>query len=64
MGFDAKETADLDDTVSDKTAIDEFLSGFYIVGSIRYTYKRSEGIVKQHMKLLRREWNSRINNIA
>jgi hypothetical protein len=64
MGFDAKETADLDDTVSDKTAIDEFLSGFYVVGSIRYTYKRSEGIVKQHMKLLRREWNSRINNIA
>jgi hypothetical protein len=64
MGFDAKPTADLEDELSDKTAIDEFLSGFYIVGSIRYTYKKSEGIVKQHMKLLRREWNSRINNIA
>tara|TARA_R110002124_G_scaffold124613_2_gene283655 strand:+ start:2666 stop:4162 length:1497 start_codon:yes stop_codon:yes gene_type:complete len=64
MGFDAKPTADLEDELSDKTAIDEFLSGFYVVGSIRYTYKKSEGIVKQHMKLLRREWNSRINNIA
>ena len=63
MGFDTKASADLEDELSDKTAIDEFLSGFYIVGSIRYTYKKSEGIVKQHMKLLRREWNSRINNI-
>jgi hypothetical protein len=63
MGFETKDVADLDDNVSDKTAIDEFLSGFYVVGSIRYTYKKSEGIVKQHMKLLRREWNSRVNNI-
>jgi len=63
LGFKTKPKADLEDNLSDKTAIDEFLSGFYIVGSIRYTFKKSEGIVKQKMTLLRREWDSRINNL-
>ena len=45
-------------------AIDEFLSGYYIVGKMRYTYKASEGIVKQHLTLLRREWPGRVNNMG
>lgn len=43
--------------------LDEFLSGYYIVGGITYTYQRGFTNVKQRLKLLRREWPTRINNI-
>jgi hypothetical protein len=63
LGFETKPMADMDDELSDKTSADEFLSGFYVVGSIRYTYKQSDGFIKQQMTLLRREWPSRLNNL-
>jgi hypothetical protein len=63
MGFPARPKADIDDELSDKTAVDEFLSGFYIVDTIKYTYTSKSGKLKQTVKLLRREWPSRINNI-
>ena len=43
--------------------IDEFLSGYYIVGGIVYTFQRGFTNVKQRLQLLRREWPTRINNI-
>ena len=43
--------------------VDEFLSAFYIVGGIEYTYKSGDSSVKQKLRLLRREWPSRVNNI-
>lgn len=64
LGFDSKLKTDLEDELSDKNAIDEFLSGFYIVDEITYTYTQKTGKIKQKMKLLRREWPSRINNIG
>jgi hypothetical protein len=63
LGFDSKPPADIDDDLSDKNAIDEFLSGFYIVDTIKYTYTLKSGKIKQTMKLLRREWPSRLNNL-
>jgi len=60
-----------DVSVRDKDAIvnpgeyvaDEFLSGFYVVGGIKYFYKPGFSSVKQSINLLRREWPSRANNI-
>jgi len=63
LGFEAKNKSDFNNELSDKSSVDEFLSGFYIVGSIRYTYKQSDGFIKQQMTLLRREWPSRLNNL-
>lgn len=69
LGFEAKEKSELKD--SDKVnasksvaVIDEFLSGFYIVGEISYVYTQRTDKIVQKMKLLRREWPSRINNIG
>lgn len=63
--FETSDKADvLHETGSGNGAIDEFLSGFYIVGKMRYTYKASEGFVKQHLTLLRREWPGRVNNMG
>lgn len=64
LGMEHGPTADLEDDLSDKTSIDDFLSGFYVVGSIRYSYKKKDGKIKQHMTLLRREWPARINNLG
>lgn len=43
--------------------VDEFLSGYYIVGGIQYIFRAGQEHVKQKLTLLRREWPSRINNI-
>jgi|GEM_PF-820860 len=43
---------------------DDFLSGYYIVGGLTYMYKSGWDTVKQKIKLLRREWPSRINNLT
>lgn len=48
---------------SNKTPLNDFLSGFYVVGKIKYTYKQADGVVKQVLTLLKREWPNRINNI-
>lgn len=63
LGFETKPQVDTDDELADQSAIDEFLSGFYVVGSIKYIYKKSTGLFKQKMTLLRREWPTRLNNI-
>jgi len=62
LGFEAQPESDPDlPTNGSAQAVDEFLSGFYIIGSIRYTYKG--GAIRQHLTLLRREWPSRLNNL-
>jgi hypothetical protein len=43
--------------------VDEFLSGYYVVGGMSYYYKAGFNAVKQKINLLRREWPSRVNNI-
>lgn len=64
-GFDTTPSEDFnDDKLSDKTTMDEFLSGFYIINSIVYKYNNRDGKVRQEMNLIRREWPSRINNIG
>ena len=63
LGFEANAAHDPEDKIADPVAIDEFLSGFYIVGEIKYVYKKKTEQITQQMKLLRREWPSRINNI-
>jgi|TARA_B110000483_G_C18145467_1_gene523261 hypothetical protein len=41
---------------------DEFLTGYYIIGGIKYVYSQSTGLT-QKLTMLRREWPSRINNL-
>ena len=43
--------------------VDEFLSGYYVIGGFKYLYKAGATSVKQELNLLRREWPSRVNNI-
>jgi hypothetical protein len=64
-GFDASES--LDDNANNsvsKSTIDDFLSGFYVIGGIKYKYSNSVGKITQQLFLYRREWPSRINNIG
>ena len=68
---DAKKEKGFDTIVDDEVSMlnagsyvmDEFLSAFYVVGGIEYTYKAGYPSVKQKIKLIRREWPSRINNL-
>ena len=63
-GFATSPKSDIaHETTASKSALNEFLSGFYVVDKIKYTYKGSDGIVKQQLTLLRREWPGRINNM-
>jgi hypothetical protein len=62
-GFDTVVDEDSSTVEPGKYVIDEFLSAYYVVGGIEYTFKAGETSVKQKLKLLRREWPSRINNI-
>ena len=34
----------------------EFLSGYYVISEIIYTYDKESGKIQQKLKLLRREW--------
>lgn len=61
--FDAGKEQDRDDQIADPSSIDEFLTGFYVVGGITYTYSRRLQKITQKLTLLRREWPSRLNNI-
>lgn len=47
----------------DTSSIDEFLTGFYVVGGMSYKYSNKLQKITQRLTLLRREWPSRINNI-
>jgi hypothetical protein len=62
-GFDTVVDEDSSTVEPGKYVIDEFLSAYYVVGGIEYTFKAGDPSVKQKLKLLRREWPSRINNI-
>ena len=62
-GFDTTVDEDSSTVEPGKFVIDEFLSAYYVVGGIEYTFKAGDASVKQKLKLLRREWPSRINNI-
>lgn len=62
-GFDTVVDEDASMLNSGSYVVDEFLSAFYIVGGIEYTYKSGDSSVKQKLRLLRREWPSRINNL-
>jgi hypothetical protein len=62
-GFDTIVDEDLSTVNSGSYVMDEFLSAYYVVGGIEYTFKAGDVSVKQKLKLLRREWPSRINNI-
>ena len=64
LGMDVNKPADLDDEQSDKSAVDDFLSGFYVVGGIKYVYRKSDQQIRQRMTLLRREWPARVNNLG
>lgn len=63
--FDASPPLNEDEvgTIS-KATIDDFLSGFYVIGGIKYKYSQKLGRVTQHLTLYRREWPSRLNNIG
>jgi hypothetical protein len=62
-GFEAEKVED--SYLSDPSVymVDEFLSGYYVVGGIQYTYKAGDAGIGQKINLLRREWPSRINNV-
>lgn len=63
-GFDTEneeEVESVNDLNADQVK-DEFLTGYYVIGGIKYIYKESTGII-QKLTLLRREWPSRLNNV-
>lgn len=64
QNFDTTPEVDLNDSIADSAAMDEFLSGFYIIGDIKYKYSKRVGRITQSLTLLRREWPSRFNNIG
>lgn len=64
LGMESGPQSNNEDSLSDRSSIDDFLSGFYVVGSIRYVYKKNNPVIKQYMTLLRREWPARINNLG
>lgn len=62
-GFDTVVEEDSSVVNPGEYVIDEFLSAYYVIGGIEYSYKAGDTSVKQKLRLLRREWPSRINNI-
>ena len=62
-GFDAATKSNPDDRIGDGATVDEFLTGYYVIGNISYRYSAKIGRVTQVLTLLRREWPSRVNNI-
>lgn len=62
-GFEAETVADTSLTNPSVYVVDDFLSGYYIIGGMQYTYKAGDASVGQKLNLLRREWPSRMNNI-
>ena len=67
-GFEADEASTEKETNRYEAKMDNFLTGFYIIGGITYTYSSSsvntlQPTIKQKLTLLRREWPSRMNNV-
>ena len=62
--FETNPQPDGKNQISGAESLDEFLSGFYIIGDIRYKYSKKIGRITQSLTLLRREWPSRFNNIG
>lgn len=59
--FDFKDEGESD--TGQEVAIDDFVSGHYIIGGIEYIYKKDERSVRQRLTLLRREWPVLANSI-
>jgi hypothetical protein len=67
-GFEADEQSTDKETNRYEAKMDNFLSGFYIIGGITYFYNSStvnslQPTIQQRLTLLRREWPSRMNNV-
>jgi hypothetical protein len=62
--FESSPTVDETDSIASKATIDDFLSGFYVIGGIKYKYSKRTGKISQSLTLYRREWPSRLNNIG
>ena len=68
-GFEADEQSIDSETSRYEAKLDNFLTGFYVIGGITYSYSSStldtlQPTIKQKLTLLRREWPSRMNNVA
>lgn len=65
--FNLGEDPDLDPERLPKQALDTFLSGYYIIEDIKYTYSakdsKARNNAKQVVTLLRREWPTRTENL-
>lgn len=61
-GFDTDQEMDENTIDTVDQVKDEFLTGYYVIGGIKYNYKETEGIT-QVLTLLRREWPSRLDKI-
>jgi len=61
-GFDTDQEIDENTIDTVDQVKDEFLTGYYVIGGIKYNYKETEGIT-QVLTLLRREWPSRLDKI-
>ena len=62
------EDLSMDDPLIDKEVLDEFTSGFYVIDSIEYIYQPqteggSENTFYQKIRLLRREWPTKIKDL-
>ena len=63
QNFETTPTPDDSSDIAEPTTLDDFLSGFYVIGDIKYKYSKKVGRMTQSLTLLRREWPSRFNNI-
>ena len=59
--FDFEDKGESDS--NQEIALDDFVSGHYIIGGIEYIYKQGERSVRQRLTLLRREWPVLVNSI-
>ena len=65
-GFDAAEQSEESETSRYEAKLDNFLTGFYVIGGITYMYSsqsEEKPVIQQKITLLRREWPTRMNNI-
>ena len=62
-GFDNTGNTEGKEEATGEQKLNTFLTGYYIVGGIQYIYNAKDGAIKQKLTLLRREWESRSNNL-
>ena len=69
-GFDAAEQSVDSETSRYEAKMDNFLTGFYVIGGMTLFYNASsvasggQPTIQQRLTLLRREWPTRMNNIS